>query len=188
MASQDRRGQRRVTPELVLAQLRKQHFTALATVGDDGVPHSAGVSYGVSEPGDRLAIYVMTRRHLLKARHIAHNARVSLVVPVARRFLWFLPPATIQLHGRAEILDWTDAADTRVFARFWLGRRILAAYRTSHRRGETRVCFLKITPEPVVRTYMVGYSIWEVRRDMEAAAARVAIPPELLPAPSRVRT
>ena len=87
MASQDRRGQRRVTFELVLAQLRKQHFAALATVGEDGAPHSAGVSYGVSEPGESLAIYVMTRRHLLNARHIAHNPRVSLVVPVARRFL-----------------------------------------------------------------------------------------------------
>jgi hypothetical protein len=189
MASQDRHEkQSRVTPALVLAQLRRQHFAALATVGDDGIPHSAGVSYGVSAPADALAIYVMTRRHLLKARNIAHNARVSLVVPVGRRFLWFLPPATIQLRGRAEILDWTDGAGMRVFARFWLGRRILAAYRKSHDRGETRICFLRITPEPVVRTYMVGYSIWEVRRRMEAAAARVTIPPELLPAPSPVRT
>lgn len=187
MASQDRRGQGRVTFEVVLAVLRKQHFAALATVGDDGAPHSAGVSYGVSAPGDSLAIYVMTRRHLLKARNIAQDGRVSLVVPVARRFLWFLPPATIQLHGRAEILDWTDEAGTRVFERFWMGRRILAAYRQSHRRGETRICFLRITPEPEVRTYMVGYSIWEVRRHMEAAAARVAIPPEHLPAPAPAR-
>jgi general stress protein 26 len=186
MASTAGRGRGRVTFELVLRALRKQHFAALATVGDDGVPHSAGVSYGVSKPGDRLAIYVMTRRHLLKARNIAHDARVSLVVPVARRFLWFLPPATIQLHGRAEILDWTDDAGMRVFERFWLGRRILAAYRKSHDRGETRICFLRITPEPVVRTYMVGHSIWWARRHMEAAGARVVIPPELLPAPAQV--
>lgn len=187
MASQEQRGRQRVTFDLVLGVLRRQHFAALATVGDDGAPHSAGVSYGVSAPGERLAIYVMTRRHLLKARNIAHDARVSLVVPVARHLLWFLPPATIQLHGRAEILDWTDEAGTRVFERFWMGRRILAAYRKSHDHGEARICFLKITPEPVVRTYMVGYSIWEVRRHMEAAAARVDIPPEHLPAPPRVR-
>ena len=187
MARTAGQAERRVTLELVLSQLRVQHFAALATVGDDGIPHSAGVSYGVSAPGDGLAIYVMTRRHLLKARNIARNPRVSLVVPVARRLLWFLPPATIQIHGRAEILDWTDEAGTHVFERFWLGRRILAAYRKSHDRGETRICFLRITPDPVVRTYMVGYGIWEVSRHMEAAAARVAIPPDLLPAPSPAR-
>jgi hypothetical protein len=82
------------------------------------------------------------------------------------------------LHGRAEILDWTDAAGTEVFSHFWMGRRILEAYRASHRRGETRICFLKITPDPVVSTYMVGYRIWEVRRRMESGAATVVIPPE----------
>lgn len=51
-------------------------------------------------------IYVMTRRHLRKARNIAHNARVSLVIPLTRRILWFLPPPTIQLQGHAELLDW----------------------------------------------------------------------------------
>lgn len=50
----------------------------------------------------------MTRRHLLKAKQIAQNPHVSLVVPLMRRTLWFLPPATIQVHGQAVILDWTD--------------------------------------------------------------------------------
>jgi hypothetical protein len=82
-------------------------------------------------------IYVMTRKHLLKARNIAENPNVSLVVPLTRRFLWFLPPPTIQLHGQAEIVDWTDEEGTDVFRRFWMGRRILKAYRESHCRGET---------------------------------------------------
>ena len=99
----------------------------------------------------------MTRRHLQKARNIAANPAVSLVVPLMRRLLWFLPPPTIQLRGRAEILDWTDEDGTDVFSHFWMGRRILEAYRASHRRGETRICFLRITPDPVVNTYMVGY-------------------------------
>ena len=167
----------RVTPEMVLTQLRRCHFAVLSTVRADGRPHAAGVSYGVTRPGRDLAICVMTRRHLEKARNIAVNSRVSLVVPVVRRLLWFLPPPTIQVLDRAEIRDWMDADGSEVFGRFWLGRRILEAYQESHRRGEGRICFLKITPDPVVHTYMVGYGIWEIRRRMESGAGKVILPP-----------
>lgn len=165
----------RLTPGLVLGQLRKQSFAVLSSVDNEGRPHSAGVTYGVSGAGRPLAIYVMTRRHLQKARDVAENPNVSLVVPLMRRLLWFLPPATIQVRGRAEVLDWTDENGVEVFSRSWLGRRILAAYRKSHRCGETRICFLKITPEPVVRTYMVGVGIWEISRRMESGVGKVIL-------------
>jgi hypothetical protein len=163
--------------EAVLHHLRAHDFAVLSTVDDAGMPHSAGVNYGVSRPGRELALYVMTRRHLKKARNIARNPNVSLVVPLPRRFLWLLPPPTIQLHGRAQILEWTDPEGTAVFNRFWIGRRILEAYRASHQRGETRICFLKITPDPVISTYMVKCSIWRLRSHMELGAAKVMIPP-----------
>lgn len=171
-------NKQRVTFELVLSHLRKRDFAVLSTIRTESRPHSVGVNYGVSRPGRDLVIYVMTRKHLQKARNIAQNPNVSLVVPLTRRLLWFLPPPTIQLHGHAEIVDWTDEEGTDVFRRFWMGRRILEAYRESHRRGETRICFLKITPDPVVYTYMVGYSIWQLRRRMESGAAKVVISPE----------
>jgi hypothetical protein len=170
----------RVTFDLVLSQLRRQNFAVLSTVSDEGTPASAGVNYGVSMPGTDFAIYVMTRRHLKKARNIAQNPNVSVVVPLTRRFLWFLPPPTIQLRGRAEILDWADAEGTTVFQHFWMGRRILAAYQASHQRGETRICFLKITPDPVITTYMVGSSIRDLTKRMESGAAKVVIPPTYL--------
>ena len=169
-------GHPRVTFERVLMELRKHHFAVLSTAGAEGFPHSAGVSYGISGPGPDFAMYVMTRTHLQKTRDIAQNPRVSVVVPLTRRFLWFLPPATIQLQGRAEILDWTDQEGIDVFRRFWLGRRILNGYQASHRRGETRICFLKITPDPVIATYLVGSSVWELRNRMEAGAAKVSMP------------
>lgn len=168
----------RVTFELVLKHLRKRNFAVLSTSDERSVPHSAGVNYGVSAAGRDLVIYVMTRRHLLKARNIAQNPSVSLVVPLTRRFLRFLPPPTIQLHGQAEIVDWTDQEGTDVFKRFWMGRRILEGYQKSQRRGETRMCFLKITPDPVIHTYMVGSSIWQVRKRMESGAAKVVNPRE----------
>ena len=165
-----------VPPALVLNELRTHNFGVLSTVDEGGRPWSAGVSYGVSAPGSDLAVYVMTRRHLQKARNIAREPHVALVVPLRRRLLWFLPPATIQLSGRAEILDRDDLAANAVFGDFWMGRRILDAYAESSRRGETRICFLKITPDPLVRTYMVGYGIWELRSRMESGAANVVIP------------
>jgi hypothetical protein len=134
------------------------------------------VTYGVSGPGQPLTLYVMTRKYLRKARDIAENPNVSLVVPLTRRFLWFLPPATIQIQGRAEILDWTYGPGVEVFRRSWLGRRILSAYRASYRRGESRICFLKITPDPLVRTYMVGVGIWDIQRRMESGAGKVRLP------------
>jgi hypothetical protein len=168
----------RVTFDLVLRHLRGRNFAVLSTVSPENTPHSAGVNYGVSQPGRDLVIYVMTRTHLRKARHIARNPSVALLVPLTRRLLWFLPPPVIQLRGRAELLTWTDAEGTEAFRRFWMGRRILKAYQQSHRRGETRICFVKITPDPVVHTYMVGYTIWQLRKRMESGAATVPIPPE----------
>ena len=172
-----------LTFDVILSHLRKRDFAVLSTVSSRSRPHSVGVNYGVSAPGRDLAIYVMTRTHLQKARNIAQNPSVSLVVPLTRRVLGFLPPPTIQLYGQAEILDWTDEKGTAVFRGFWLGRRILEAYHEAHRRGEARICFVRITPDPVVYTYMVGYSIWQVRKRMESAAAKVVIPPESLSSP-----
>jgi general stress protein 26 len=166
-----------VTFEVVLSHIRRRDFGVLSTVSNERKPHAVGVNYGVSRPGRDLVIYVMTRRHLQKARNIAQNPDVSLVIPLTRRLLWFVPPPTIQLHGRAEIVDWTDEEGTDVFRHFWMGRRILEAYQASHRRGETRICFLKIMPDPVIYTYMVGSSIWQVRARMESGAAKVDIPP-----------
>lgn len=167
-----------VTHDLVLRHLRKHNFAVLSTVGEDGRPASAGVNYGISRPGHDLAIYIMTRTHLQKTRNIARNPNVSLVVPLSWRLLWFLPPPTIQLHGQAKILDWTDAEGTDVFRHFWIGRRILASYHVSYSCGERRICFLRITLDPVISTYLVGVGIWQLRRRMEAGAAKVRISPE----------
>jgi general stress protein 26 len=160
----------------IMRHLHTQHFAMLSTVGADGRPSSAGVSYGVVGPDQELVLYVMTRRHLQKARNIAQNSQVSLVVPLRRLLLWFLPPATIQLHGRAELVEATDEEGRAVFERFWLGRRILKSYRAMERRGETRICFLKITPDLLAHSYMVGSNILSLMRRMEAGAGRVLLP------------
>jgi hypothetical protein len=161
----------------MIGQIRRQHFAVLSTSGRDGAPHSAGVSYGCTEPGDTFVIYIMTRRHLLKARNIESDPRVSLVIPVPRPVLTFLPPATIQLHGQAELLNWDDPIGTAVFEEFWLGRRILSEYREAREGGENRVCFVRIVSDTSVRSYLVGTRLWEMGRKMEAASAKVTLTP-----------
>jgi Pyridoxamine 5'-phosphate oxidase len=150
----------RLDVETILTTPRRRNFAVLSTVADAGTSHSAGVTYGVSRPDSTFTLYVMTRRHLQKARNVERNPNVSLVVPVVRRLLWFLPPPCLQLRGRAEILDWTDAQGRDVFASFWMGRQILEMYRQSHRRGETRIYFLKITPDPLIVTTWSATASW----------------------------
>lgn len=162
--------------EAVVRELRKRDFAVLSTVSVDGRPHAVGVNYGVSLPGQPFAIYLMTRRHLKKARNIAGNPDVSLVVALTRRFLWFLPPPSINFQGRAEILDWEDAAGTRTFESFFMGRQILKRYRSAHSGGETRICFVRIKPDEQISTYMVGYPVWEISKRMESGGAKVGIP------------
>lgn len=53
----------------VLRTLRRQHFAVLSTSDTAGRPASAGVTYGLTQTGN--AMYVMIRRHLLKASNIA---------------------------------------------------------------------------------------------------------------------
>ena len=165
-----------LTFDLVVKELRKRSFGVLGTVTKDGRPHSVGIAYGVSLPGAPFEIYVMTRRHLQKARNIAANPNVSLVVPLTRRLLWFLPPPCIQLQGQAEILDRKDETGTKAFEAFFMGRQILGKYEESYRRGETRTCFLRITPGPEIFTYMVGYPVWEMSKRMESGSGMVEIP------------
>ncbi|WP_254426374.1 pyridoxamine 5'-phosphate oxidase family protein [Mycolicibacterium sp.] len=155
----------------MLREIRRQHFAVLSTSSPTGQPASAGITYGVSDSDS--TIYVMTRRHLQKARNIAANPHVSLVIPTPRRLLWFVPPATIQLTGHAEIISWTDQEGTRVFSQFWLGRQILDNYRSLHARGDTRIAFLRIELDPSIHTYMIDTPVWRVRNNMEAGASTV---------------
>src|SRR5215213_1909658 len=69
--------QPRVTFDRVLAELCRHHLAVLSTVGDDGTPHAAGVTYGAAYARSELMLFVMTRRHLRKARDIAHRPRVA---------------------------------------------------------------------------------------------------------------
>jgi hypothetical protein len=46
------------------------------------------------------------------------------------------------------------------------------------RNGEARICFLKITPDPLVRSYMVGSNILSLVSHMESGAGKMVISPD----------
>jgi nitroimidazol reductase NimA-like FMN-containing flavoprotein (pyridoxamine 5'-phosphate oxidase superfamily) len=169
-----RRTRSKVSYESILRLLRRRTVGFLATAGADGRPHAVAVEYAVAIDGTSL--YVMTRMHLKKARNIAVNPNVPFVVPLTRGVLRFLPPPSIHLQGVAAILDRHDEEGIAAFKSFFMGRQILRMYERFERRGERRVCFIRITPAPVVVTYAVGHSILELRRKMEVGLDKVEVP------------
>ena len=174
LSSDGRRRAPEITFEDVMRRLRRRTFAVLSTADDQGRPQAAGVVYAVSPHGAE--IYVMTRRHLMKARNISSNRNVSLVVPLVRRLLWFLPPPCVQFQGTAEILDRTHPDGNRAFESFLLGRTIMNMYREFERRGETRVCFLRIKLGPIMFAYAVGRPIWQLIDRMEGGLVKIEVP------------
>jgi hypothetical protein len=173
-AAQEQMNNRKLTFDAVLKHLRSHSFAVLGTADSYGRPHAVGVEYAVSLSGAH--VYVMTRRHLKKARNIRANPNVSFAVPLTRRLLWFVPPPCIQFDGTANVLDRNDAEGNEAFKAFLTGRTILRMYEGFERRGETRVCLLRITPGPVISTYAVGHSVWSLIARMEAGMETVEVP------------
>jgi hypothetical protein len=73
------------------------------------------------------------------------------------------------------VLDRDDPGGVETFRCFAMGRRIVTMYEEMAGRGETGVCFLRITPDPTPSTYRAGHSIWELMRRMEAGIELVRV-------------
>ena len=157
-----------------MRSLRGRSFAVLSTADDEGRPQSAGIVYAVARA--RADFYVMTRRHLHKARNVAVNPNVALVVPLSHRVLRFLPPPCIQFQGTAAVLSRDDGAGLAAFESFLLGRAILRMYRRLEQRGESRVCFLRVRPGPAMLAYAVGTPMWRLATRMDRGATRVEVP------------
>jgi general stress protein 26 len=134
--------------------IRRHHFAVLSTVSPAGHPHAAGVSYCAVD--ERL--YVNTHRASRKARNVAADGRVGLVVPVRR--LPVGPPFNVQFQGTAALLAQDDPEITTLLARGELGGIV------SHGElDEPDGCFLRIEPTRRIHTYGIGVSVLAVARD-----------------------
>lgn len=141
--------------------IRSRSFAMLSSVSPAGFPHGAGVIYVPCND----ELYVHTSRSSRKARNIAADGRVAVVIPV--RKLPVGPPFTVQFQGRAEVLAMDDPT-----VRPLIDAGTLKAI-TSH--GELEMpdgCFVRIRPSDTVHTYGIGVSALAVARDPIANGPR----------------
>ena len=152
----------------------RRHFAVLSTVSPAGHPHAAGVSY--CTVGERL--YVNTHRDSRKARNIAADERVGVVIPVRR--LPVGPPFNVQFQGTATLLAQDDPEITALLAADEL-RRIVSHGELDEPDG----CFLRIEPTRRIHTYGIGVRIVAVARDpLHTGPRSIPVPAE---APGRPR-
>ena len=147
------------------ARVRKavasRSFATISTVSEAGFPHAAGVIY-VPIGGE---LYVHTMRTSRKARNVAANERVGVVIPV--RKLPVGPPFTVQFQARAELVAMDDDEIVRHVESGAL-KKI-----TGHGElDEPDGCFLRIRPAGTVHTYGIGVSALAVAKDPLHAGAR----------------
>ena len=147
--------------ERVRKAVLSRGFATLSTVSEAGFPHAAGVVY--VPIGDDL--YIHTMRSSRKARNVAANDRVGVVVPV--RKLPVGPPFTVQFQGRAEVLAMDDP---EVVAHVEAGR--LKKITSHGELDEPDGCFLRIRPTGTVHSYGIGVSALAVAKDPLHAGAR----------------
>jgi general stress protein 26 len=168
----------RVLPfHYVEEQLRRMHFGILGTVTPDGRSHSTAIVYGVSAPGARLALYVLTERSYKKTRNIRANPNVSFVVPFPHHLLRSVPSSCVQFQGRAEVLSCDDPEGRASFQRNSVLRMTLEQGATEPERA----VFLKITPDEKVFGYGLGMSLLALSRNIEAGPFETTVPRERLP-------
>lgn len=140
--------------DTVLKTAGKRSFCTLATVSAANRPHAAAVIYSLVDT----TLYVNTGRNSRKARNIADNPNVGIVIPV-RRVPLGAPPSTLQFQAKAEILPLDDPD---------LGELHKAGLlKTITRHGEMddpANCFLRITPNGRIHTYGLGMSLWQLAR------------------------
>ncbi|HEX6425550.1 MAG TPA: pyridoxamine 5'-phosphate oxidase family protein [Acidimicrobiales bacterium] len=151
-------------PAKVARAIARRSFCTLATTSPSGRPHAAGVLYALADG----ALYVSTLRTSRKARNIADNPRVGVVIPVRR--LPVGPPSSVQFQAVAEILEVDDPGVRRLAD----AGRLKAI--TGH--GELDLpdgCVVRITPPRRVLTYGLGMPLRRLVRDPLDAAGAVEL-------------
>jgi general stress protein 26 len=141
--------------------LARRSFCVLATTSPSGWSHASGVLYQCVDG----LLYVHTMRSSRKARNIAGNGRVGVVVPV--RKVPAGPPFNVQFQAFAEVLDMDAPAIVA----------LLQANKLNKISGhgaldEPDGCFVRITPNPTVHSYGIGVSLIGVIKDPLHSGAR----------------
>ncbi|MFX0011664.1 MAG: pyridoxamine 5'-phosphate oxidase family protein [Candidatus Hermodarchaeota archaeon] len=162
--------------EFIEKQIRKRTFGILSTIDQNGLSHSTGIIYAIAPSKAQFALYVITHRNYKKVKNIEKNNSVSFVIPFPHHVLRFVPASCVQFQGSAEILPFSnkDAQDS-----FNSGSKILKMnFNEVNKRNdkEEGVVFIKIIPNRKLSCYGLGFSLIELRKNIESGSYSVTIP------------
>jgi nitroimidazol reductase NimA-like FMN-containing flavoprotein (pyridoxamine 5'-phosphate oxidase superfamily) len=153
------------TPTELNQIVGRRSFCTLATASEKNRPHVAGVTYAAVG----MTLYVNTDRSSRKARNVAANPHVGVMIPVRRMPVGF-PPGEVQFQGTAEVLAMDDP---EIVALVEAGKLKKV---TSHGELERPDgCFIRIRPGRKVNTYGVGMSLIQLMRHPLEAAGSVEL-------------
>lgn len=153
------------TRGLVIDAMKRRSFCTLATVSDAGRPHAAGVLYEMVGTD----LWVNTIDSSRKARNVAANPHVAVMVPV-RRMPVGAPPSAVQFQATARLVPVDDPEVTALLAE--------GALKSITSHGELDApgsVFIHITPGRVAHTYGLGLPLLKLATDPLHAGGRVEL-------------
>ena len=163
----------RFTFEYVEKEVRKKTFGVLSTIDSKGRPHSTGIVYAVGSPEKPFALYSIVGEKYAKVRNIKRDPKVSLVVTYPHYWIRFAPDSYVMFRGTAEIVPGNDADGIWAMSQTRVGRMNLQE--VAEDTG-TEFAYIKITPEPTIFCFGLGFGLMELRGDIENAGYKVTIP------------
>lgn len=161
--------------DFVEQKIRKKSFGVLSTIDSKGRPHSTGIIYAVGPPESPFALYSIVGANYAKVRNIKQNPNVSLVVTFPHYWIRFAPASYAMFRGTAEIIPFANEDAQWAMSQTRIGRMNL---QTEAEDANVEFVFIKITPEPTVFCYGLGFGIMEMRGDLANADYKVKIPEE----------
>ncbi len=165
--------EKRFTFETVETAVRKKTFGVLTTIDSKGRPHSTGIIYAVGSKDKPFAVYIIAGVNYVKVRNIRRNPNVSLVVTFPHYWIRFAPASYVMFRGTAEILPGNDTDGKKAMSQTRIGRMNL---QTDAESLGVEFVYIKITPEPTVFCYALGFGIVEMRREHANLGYKVIIP------------
>ena len=164
------------TFEFIEKQIRKKTFGIISTIDQKGHSHSTGIVYGIASSKSNFALYILTHRNYKKVKNIEKSNSVSFVIPFPHHILRFVPASCVQFQGTAEILPFSDK---EAQGSFNAGSKILKMNlkQVSERKDKEKgVVFIKIIPDRKLYCYGLGFSLNELRKNVETGSYIVTIP------------
>ena len=166
---------RKFSFDFVEQKIRKKSFDVLSTIDSKGRPHSTGIIYAVGPPKSPFALYSVVGANYAKVRNIKQNPNMSIVVTFPHYWIRFAPASYAMFRGTAEIVPFVDEDAQWAMSQTRIGRMNL---QTESEDANVEFVFIKITPEPTVFCYGLGFGIMEMRGDHANVGYKVKIPEE----------